>query len=162
MSFTRKSCNSGRLSVKRPPGCEAILLADILVPRFECHRNHIATLIFRIFVICILAFSQPFIPAGLMLYFACCRTPPYCLVTAVKHRKHTIYHHLGYVLWIMWPSGQPSQIMRFQACLQGTKTLQHWPQGNKSHNEISPTSTETQHLRQFGFCNTSNTTYLIS
>ena len=51
------------------PGCEGFPLACVLVPLFE--RDHLAALICRVFVLCILVFSYAFIPASLMLHFTC-------------------------------------------------------------------------------------------
>ena len=114
-SYIRRPLGEG------PPGCEGSPLSCILVPLFE--RDHIAALIFRIFMISTWFFRIP-----LFLDVWCC-------ILHVEKLLHTV--------WLLEcgsgrgqiprtghscsapasPPGKPSKIIRFQSCFQVTKTI---------------------------------------
>ena len=104
-------------NMRGPPGrgatkCGAFPLSCILVPLFEL--NQIAILIFHIFAVCYMVFWYPLIPSCSMLYSACCKIPPNCLVTAMSPASAQITTTRVGTLDLWPPPRQASRLMRFQ------------------------------------------------
>ena len=70
-------------------------------------------------------------------------------------RKHTKYHHPAMVAQLRDPPGKPLKIMKFQACLQATKSHQNWSQShrkpckNDTKIDIIPTYVKSWFLQYF-------------
>ena len=77
------------------------------------------------------AFSYPFIPACFMMYFACWIAAGNCLEDDNGAQGPSHLPSSAGRPPVRDPSGKPSKIMKFQACLQATKSHQNWSQNHR-------------------------------
>ena len=109
-------------SVEGPPG-GGFPRSCIVAPLSEW--SDIAVLILCISAMSIMDFSDPFNPACLIMYFAYCEVPLYCLVTSLG-AKSPIPDHVASALGL------------FRACRKGTKSHQNQAQIHQRTAKMKP------------------------